>query len=74
MSKKLFFIDLKILTNFSNFLIFLKSLMIFYILLGIAKNFMMEPRSFSACYVDLYKLLASGSLELVHRFYLDLRT
>lgn len=27
----------------------------------------MEPRSFSACYVDLYKLSPEGALELVHR-------
>ncbi len=35
--------------------------------MGIAKNFFLEPRSFEACFVDLYKLSPEGTLELVHR-------
>lgn len=38
-----------------------------FLFVGIAKHFTMEPRHFSACYVDMYKLSDEGTLELVHR-------
>lgn len=38
-----------------------------FLIVGIAKNLCLQPQSFEACYVDLYKLMDDGSLELVHR-------